>query len=227
MRAGQILPVADAIDTRRLPRRRPHRQLDLRGDGALPRGEPVEGPRRDPRRASRTRRCAPAPAPTAIVGMNVTPDSIVELWVRTLAKHGIGSLWIFDCLHDVENMIRVAKIARDAGLAPSPQLNFSESPVHTDEYYADVIDRMIAGGAADDDHPRRRGRRARARAGAALDPPDARSARAGDVAARDALPQPHRDGEPQPHHRRRGGGARSSTRRSRPSPTASRCPRPR
>ncbi len=66
-----------------------------------------------------------------------------------LAKHGIESLWIFDCLHDAENMIRVAKIARDAGLAPSPQLNFSESPVHTDDYYADVIDRMIAGGAAE------------------------------------------------------------------------------
>ena len=31
---------------------------------------------------------------------------------------------------------------------PSPQLNFSQSPVHTDDYYADVIDRMIAGGAA-------------------------------------------------------------------------------
>ena len=32
-------------------------------------------------------------------------------------------------------------------MAPSPQLNFSESPVHTDEYYADVIARMIAGDA--------------------------------------------------------------------------------
>ncbi|HEX2392813.1 MAG TPA: hypothetical protein VHI77_07835, partial [Solirubrobacterales bacterium] len=45
--------------------------------------------------------------------------------------------------------IRVAKLARDAGLRPSPQLNFSESPVHTDDYYADVISRMIAGGAAE------------------------------------------------------------------------------
>ena len=60
--------------------------------------------------------------------MNVTPDSIVELWIRTLAKHGIDSFWIFDCLHDAENMIRVAKIARDAGMAPSPQLNFSAVP---------------------------------------------------------------------------------------------------
>ncbi len=72
-----------------------------------------------------------------IVGMNITPDSIVELWIRTLAKHGIESFWIFDCLHNVDKMLDVAaKIARDAGMAPSPQVNFCLSPVHTDEYYA-------------------------------------------------------------------------------------------
>jgi N-acyl-D-aspartate/D-glutamate deacylase len=47
--------------------------------------------------------------------MGITPDSIIELWVQTLAKHGIGSLWIFDCLHNVDKMLQVAKIARDAG----------------------------------------------------------------------------------------------------------------
>ena len=34
--------------------------------------------------------------------MGVTPDSIVELWVRTLAKHGIRSFLIFDCLHKLD-----------------------------------------------------------------------------------------------------------------------------
>jgi oxaloacetate decarboxylase (Na+ extruding) subunit alpha len=81
-----------------------------------------------------------------VVGMGITPDSIIELWIRTLAAHGIGSLWIFDCLHDVENMLRIARIARDAGIDPSPQLNFSESPVHTDEHYAGLCERMVAGG---------------------------------------------------------------------------------
>jgi oxaloacetate decarboxylase alpha subunit len=61
-----------------------------------------------------------------------------------LAKHGIGSLWIFDCLHNVDQMLHVAEIARDAGMAPAPQVNFSLSPVHTDEYYAGVIERFAA-----------------------------------------------------------------------------------
>lgn len=78
-----------------------------------------------------------------IVGMNVTPDAIVHLWIQTLGKHGLDQVWIFDCLHDVDKMLEVAKVALDAGVKPSPQLNFSESPVHTDDYYADIITRMV------------------------------------------------------------------------------------
>ena len=148
MQAGQMLPVAAAIDSAG------YRVVDLTGSSIFEvmvrfrQENPWKG--LDAIRAALPNSTLRAGTRTnGIVGMNVTPDSIVELWIRTLAKHGIESLWIFDCLHDAENMIRVAKIARDAGLAPSPQLNFSESPVHTDEYYADVIDRMIAGGAAE------------------------------------------------------------------------------
>ncbi len=148
MQAGQMLPVADAIDCAG------YRVVDLTGSSIFEvmvrfrQENPWKG--LDAIRAALPNSTLRAGTRTnGIVGMNVTPDSIVELWIRTLAKHGIESLWIFDCLHDAENMIRVAKIARDAGLAPSPQLNFSESPVHTDDYYADVIDRMIAGDAAE------------------------------------------------------------------------------
>ena len=148
MRAGQILPVAAAIDDAG------YRVVDLTGSSIFEvmvrfrQENPWKG--LDAIRAALPKSTLRAGTRTnGIVGMNVTPDSIVELWIRSLAKHGIESLWIFDCLHDAENMIRVAKIARDAGMAPSPQLNFSESPVHTDEYYADVISRMVAGDAAE------------------------------------------------------------------------------
>lgn len=148
MRAGQILPVAAAIDNAG------YRVVDLTGSSIFEvlvrfrRENPWKG--LDAIRAALPSSTLRAGTRTnGIVGMNVTPDSIVELWIRTLAKHGIESLWIFDCLHDAENMVRVAKIARDAGIAPSPQVNFSESPVHTDDYYADVIGRMVAGGAAE------------------------------------------------------------------------------
>jgi oxaloacetate decarboxylase alpha subunit len=148
MQAGQVLPVADAIDSAG------YRVVDLTGSSIFEvmvrfrEENPWKG--LDALRAALPNSTLRAGTRTnGIVGMNVTPDSIVELWIRTLAKHGVESLWIFDCLHDAENMIRVAKVARDAGLAPSPQLNFSESPVHKDTYYADVIERMIVGGAAE------------------------------------------------------------------------------
>ncbi|MGE5408815.1 MAG: hypothetical protein ACM3NV_09385 [Syntrophothermus sp.] len=148
MRAGQILPIADAIDSAG------YRVVDLTGSSIFEvlvrfrQEDPWKG--LDAIRAALPNSTLRAGTRTnGIVGMNVTPDSIVELWIQTLAKHGIESLWIFDCLHDAENMIRVAKVARAAGMKPSPQLNFSESPVHTDDYYADVISRMLAGGAAE------------------------------------------------------------------------------
>jgi oxaloacetate decarboxylase (Na+ extruding) subunit alpha len=145
MKAGEMLPVADAIDTAG------YRVVDLTGSSIFEvlvrfrQENPWEGlgvirralPRSTLRAGTRT---------NGVVGMGITPDSIIELWIQTLGKHGIGSLWIFDCLHDVENMLRVAKVARDAGIEPSPQLNFSESPVHTDEHYADLCERMVAGG---------------------------------------------------------------------------------
>jgi oxaloacetate decarboxylase alpha subunit len=78
-----------------------------------------------------------------VVGMGIAPDAVIELWVATLARHGIGSVWIMDCLHDVEQMKAVARMARSHGVAPSPQINFSDSPVHTDEYYAGVMRGLV------------------------------------------------------------------------------------
>jgi oxaloacetate decarboxylase alpha subunit len=147
MTAGELLPVAEAIDTAG------YRVVDLTGSSIFEvlvrfrREDPWRG--LDAIRAAMLRSTLRAGTRTnGVVGMGVTPDAVIELWIRTLAAHGIGSLWIFDCLHDVENMLRVARIARDAGMEPSPQLNFSRSPVHTDEHFADLARRMAAGGVA-------------------------------------------------------------------------------
>lgn len=82
----------------------------------------------------------------AIVGMGLTPRSILELWVRTLAKHGIRSFWIFDCLFNLEEMKWMSGIAQDAGMHAAPQVMFAESPVHTDEYYARIVSEMSTWG---------------------------------------------------------------------------------
>jgi oxaloacetate decarboxylase alpha subunit len=148
IRAGHVLPMAEAIDTAG------YRVVDL--TGSSPFEVQVRYNIEDPW-AGLDAVCAAFPRTplragtrsNGVVGMGVTPDSIVELWVRTLAKHGIRSFWIFDCLHNVDQMLRVAAIAKDAGMTPSPQLNFSLSPVHTDEHYADIIARFAASDAPD------------------------------------------------------------------------------
>jgi oxaloacetate decarboxylase alpha subunit len=141
IRAGHVLPVAEAIDSAG------YRVVDL--TGSSPFEVQVRFNVEDPWAGLDAVRAAfprtPLRAGTrsnGVVGMGITPDAIVELWVRTLAKHGIRSFWIFDCLHDVDKMLHVAAIARDAGMAPSPQVNFSLSPVHTDEHYAKIIRRF-------------------------------------------------------------------------------------
>ncbi|MCL3818615.1 hypothetical protein [Aeromicrobium wangtongii] len=82
----------------------------------------------------------------AIVGMGLTPNSMLELWNATLAKHGIGSFWIFDCLFNLGQMKWTTDVARSNGMKVSPQVQFGESPVHTDEFFAGVVREMASWG---------------------------------------------------------------------------------
>ena len=31
----------------------------------------------------------------------MTPDALMDLWVRTLVRHGINALWVYDCLYNM------------------------------------------------------------------------------------------------------------------------------
>lgn len=78
----------------------------------------------------------------AIVGFSVNPDSLIELWVRTLVKHGVSSFWLVDCLYDMDKMRWIADIVHDAGADVVPCIMYGHSPVHTDEYWADIAGQM-------------------------------------------------------------------------------------
>ncbi len=161
----------------------------------------------------RTRRCAPGHAPTASSAWASPRTRSSSCGSSTLAKHGIGSLWIFDCLHNVEQMLHVAKIAQDAGMTASPQLNFSLSPVHTDEHYVGLMQRMARAGVADTIILGDEAGVLRARPRAPLDRADARARRRHPAGA--ALPRQDRDGRAEPPDRRRSSAARSCTPRCR------------
>lgn len=145
MRAGQSLPVAADID------RVGYRIVDFTGSSIFEvlvrycRENPWEG--LDLVRAAmpNTRLRAGSRA-NAIVGMGLTPKSVLELWVRTLVKHGIGSMWIFDCLFNLDEMKWMSGIVQDAGAEAAPQVMFAESPVHTDDFYARIVSEMATWG---------------------------------------------------------------------------------
>ena len=71
----------------------------------------------------------------ACVTFSVTPDALMDLWVRRLCAHGIRSFWIYDALYNIDKIHRLAKVAKETGAEVAGTINFGLSPVYTDEYF--------------------------------------------------------------------------------------------
>jgi oxaloacetate decarboxylase alpha subunit len=71
----------------------------------------------------------------ACVTFSITPDALMDTWMRRLCAHGIRSFWIYDVLFNIDKMHRLARVAKEAGAEVAGAINFSLSPVHTDAYY--------------------------------------------------------------------------------------------
>lgn len=72
----------------------------------------------------------------AAVSFGVTPDALMDLWMRRLNEHGVRSFWIYDVLYGVQNFARLARLAKAYGSEVVGTVFFSRSPIHTDEYLA-------------------------------------------------------------------------------------------
>jgi len=72
----------------------------------------------------------------SLLGFDVLPDDINELWVERLVANGIGMVSAFDALGDLDNIIPNLLLAKKLGAKTCGALVFCESPVHTDEFYA-------------------------------------------------------------------------------------------
>ena len=143
MQAGMALPVAPLID------RSGFRVIDLAGSSLFEvmirtcRENPWEGldllvaamPRTRIRGGMRS---------NASVTFGVTPDSLMDAWMRQLNRHGCRSFWIYDVLFNIDKMHRLAKVAKEFGSEVAGAIMFALSPVHTDEYYADKADKLSA-----------------------------------------------------------------------------------
>jgi len=136
MQAGMALPVAPLVD------RTGYRVIDLSGSSMFEvqirhcQENPWEGldllanamPRTPIRAGMRS---------NASVTFGVTPDALMDAWMRQLNVHGCRSFWIYDVLFNIDKTHRLAKVAKEFGSEVAGAIMFTLSPVHTDEYYAD------------------------------------------------------------------------------------------
>lgn len=143
MQAGMALPVAPIVD------RTGFRVIDLTGSSQFEvlirhcRENPWEGldllvqamPRTPLRGGMRS---------NASVTFGVTPDALMDAWIRQLNVHGCRSFWIYDVLFNIDKMHRLARIAKEFGSEVAGTVMFTLSPVHTDDYYAQKAGRIAA-----------------------------------------------------------------------------------
>ena len=143
MQAGMALPVAPIVD------RTGYRVIDLTGSSMFEvlirhcQEDPWAGldmltaamPRTPIRAGMRS---------NASVTFGVTPDALMDAWMRQLNVHGCRSFWIYDVLFNHDKTFRLAKIAKEFGSEVAGAIMFTLSPVHTDAYYADKADALSA-----------------------------------------------------------------------------------
>jgi oxaloacetate decarboxylase (Na+ extruding) subunit alpha len=80
----------------------------------------------------------------ASVTFGVTPDALMDAWMRQLNRHGCRSFWIYDVLFNIDKMYRLAKVAKEFGSEVAGAIMFTLSPVHSDEYFADKAAKLAA-----------------------------------------------------------------------------------
>jgi oxaloacetate decarboxylase alpha subunit len=76
------------------------------------------------------------------VGFAPTPQSILDLWIETLIKHGSTSFWLYDCLFDMDVMRHMVDVVAKAGGQPVPAVMYGLTDVHDDEFFASRAGQM-------------------------------------------------------------------------------------
>jgi oxaloacetate decarboxylase alpha subunit len=135
MQAGMALPVAGDID------RTGYSVVDYAGSSMME--VMVKYCREDPwagldllRRAIHRTPMRGGMRANACISFGVSPDALMDLWMRRLCEHGVRSFWIYDVLYGIDNFARLARVAKEYGSEVVGTVFYTESPVHTDEYLA-------------------------------------------------------------------------------------------
>jgi oxaloacetate decarboxylase alpha subunit len=73
-----------------------------------------------------------------LMGWRRFPNDVIDLFFGCLRRAGIDWVMVFDGLNDIRNIAHHFPAARKLGMKAAAILSFSESPVHTDEYFVAV-----------------------------------------------------------------------------------------
>jgi oxaloacetate decarboxylase alpha subunit len=68
-----------------------------------------------------------------------SPDVIVDLFNTTLLRHGISSVWLYDCLYNMVPWRRACQTIHDAGGEVLPAIMYGIGPHLTDEFFATKV----------------------------------------------------------------------------------------
>ena len=72
---------------------------------------------------------------------------MVRLFVEKSVQNGIDIIRVFDALNDVRNMKTSIEATKLAGGHCQTAISYTTSPVHTVDYYVDLVGRMAEFGA--------------------------------------------------------------------------------
>ncbi len=74
----------------------------------------------------------------------VLPDDVVELFTRTCAKNGTDTFWITASMNDTRTAEVGIRTVQSLGLPIDGGIQFTLSPVHTDEFFVRVCREFVA-----------------------------------------------------------------------------------
>ncbi|CAM8628160.1 COG5016 Pyruvate/oxaloacetate carboxyltransferase [Candidatus Planktophila versatilis] len=78
----------------------------------------------------------------SVMGFTHAPESIIDLWVKTLIKHGVNSFWIYDCAYDMPTMKRLVDVIIAEGGQAVPSAMYGLTSVHDDAFFAKHVKEM-------------------------------------------------------------------------------------
>lgn len=80
----------------------------------------------------------------SVMGFSLAPESIIDLWVKTMIKHGVESTWMYDCAYDMPTMERMVRMVLNEGGHPVPTVMYGLTNVHDDAFFADRAREMAS-----------------------------------------------------------------------------------